>query len=80
MENLKSTIQKGNDVWIADTARLIGNVSLGNNCSVWYSAVIRADADAVILGERTNIQDGAIVHVDPGFPVQTGQLGCMQPF
>jgi carbonic anhydrase/acetyltransferase-like protein (isoleucine patch superfamily) len=72
MENLKSTIQKGNDVWIADTARLIGNVSLGNNCSVWYSAVIRADADAVILGERTNIQDGAIVHVDPGFPVQTG--------
>lgn len=72
MQHLKLPIQKGKDVWIADTARLIGNVKLGNHCSVWYSAVIRADADTVVLGDRTNIQDGAIVHVDPGFPVQTG--------
>ena len=72
MHHLNLSPQLGKDVWIADTARLIGNVTLGNHCSVWYSAVIRADGDAVILGDRTNVQDGAIVHVDPGFPVQTG--------
>ncbi|MCU0422594.1 MAG: gamma carbonic anhydrase family protein [Bacteroidia bacterium] len=63
----------GSNVWIADTARVIGNVSLGNSCSVWFGAVIRGDGDSITIDEQTNIQENAIVHVDPGFPVKIGR-------
>jgi carbonic anhydrase/acetyltransferase-like protein (isoleucine patch superfamily) len=63
---------KGERVFIADKATVIGKVSLGNDVSVWFGAVIRADGDKVIIGDRTNIQDNAVIHVDPGFPVTIG--------
>jgi carbonic anhydrase/acetyltransferase-like protein (isoleucine patch superfamily) len=69
---LKAPIQKGNDVWIADTARVFGMVQLGDSCSVWYGAVLRGDGDKIVVGNRTNIQDTCVVHVDPGFPVHIG--------
>jgi carbonic anhydrase/acetyltransferase-like protein (isoleucine patch superfamily) len=69
---LQKPITKGNEVWIADTARVFGRVYLGNNCSVWFGAVLRGDGDDIVVGERTNIQDTAVVHVDPGFPVHIG--------
>lgn len=49
-----------------------GDVSIGDESSVWYHAVLRGDADAIYIGERTNIQDNATVHVDKGFPVKIG--------
>lgn len=70
---LQTPIKKGNDVWIADTARVFGMVTLGNECSVWFGAVLRGDGDAIMVGNRSNIQENAVVHVDPGFPTQIGE-------
>lgn len=59
--------------WIADTARVVGNVQLGAESSIWFGAVIRGDqAEPVRVGERTNIQDGAVLHSDPGQPLTLG--------
>ena len=69
---INTPITKGNQVWIADTARVFGNVILGDECSVWFGAVLRGDADEIIIGNRTNIQENAVVHVDPGFPATIG--------
>lgn len=62
----------GKDVFIAPTATLIGNVVLGDEASVWFGAILRGDSDEIRIGPRTNLQDGVIVHVDPGVPVQIG--------
>lgn len=50
-------------VYIADGARLVGDVELAKDCSVWYNAVIRADDNPIKIGERTNIQDNCVLHV-----------------
>ena len=60
------------DVYIADTASVIGAVTIGPGSSVWSSAVIRADNDTVTIGARTNIQDSAVLHADPGEPLTIG--------
>lgn len=54
--------------FIADNAVVMGNVSLAVGVSVWYSAVVRADVERIEIGQYTNIQDGAILHGDPGKP------------
>ena len=69
---LSKPIQKGDNVFIAPNATVIGNVSLGNNCSVWFGAVLRADSDSITIGHRTNIQDNAVIHVDPNEPATIG--------
>jgi carbonic anhydrase/acetyltransferase-like protein (isoleucine patch superfamily) len=69
---LNIPIQKGKDVWIADTARVFGKVILGDECSVWFGAVLRGDNDTITLGHKTNVQENAVMHVDPGFPVTVG--------
>jgi carbonic anhydrase/acetyltransferase-like protein (isoleucine patch superfamily) len=69
---LQTPITKGEEVWIADTARVFGQVTLGNECSVWFGAVLRGDGDTIIVGNRTNIQENAVVHIDPGFPSTIG--------
>lgn len=71
-EILSQPIQKGKDVWIADTARVFGQVVLGDESSVWFGAVLRGDGDKIEIGDRSNIQENAVVHVDPGFPVHVG--------
>jgi carbonic anhydrase/acetyltransferase-like protein (isoleucine patch superfamily) len=58
--------------WAAPSADLIGDVRLGNRASVWFGAIIRADNTPILVGEDTNIQDGAIGHSDPGFPLTIG--------
>lgn len=52
----------GEDCFIAENATLIGEVVLGNQCSVWYQAVVRGDVHAITVGDRVNIQDGAVLH------------------
>lgn len=69
---LKRKPQLGKDVFIAPTATLIGNVELGDECSVWFGAVLRGDSDTITIGSRTNIQDNAVLHVDPNEPVSIG--------
>lgn len=53
--------------WVADSAQVIGNVDLGENASVWFGCVLRGDNELMRIGARCNIQDGAILHSDPGF-------------
>jgi len=56
-------------VWIAPGAVVIGNVILEEGASVWFNAVIRGDNEPVKIGPRCNIQDGCVLHSDPGFPL-----------
>jgi carbonic anhydrase/acetyltransferase-like protein (isoleucine patch superfamily) len=60
-------------VFIAPTAAVMGDVTLGENASVWYGAVLRGDMAPIIIGAQSNIQDGTIVHVDEGVPCVVGQ-------
>jgi carbonic anhydrase/acetyltransferase-like protein (isoleucine patch superfamily) len=59
---LEHTPQMGENCWLAETATVIGNVKMGNNCSVWYNAVVRGDVHEIILGNKVNVQDGAVIH------------------
>ena len=52
----------GQDSYIAENATIIGDVVLGDNCTVWFNAVIRGDVNAIRIGNKTNIQDGAVIH------------------
>ena len=61
------------NVYVAPDADIVGDVELEENCNVWYQAVIRGDADRIHIGRGTNIQDGSILHVDPGFPMEIGE-------
>ena len=62
----------GPGAWAAPSADLIGDVRLGPRASVWFGAVIRADNTPILIGEESNIQDGAIGHSDPGAPLTIG--------
>jgi len=64
--------QLGPGAWVAPSADLIGEVRLAARASVWFGAVVRADNTPIIVGEDSNIQDGAIGHSDPGFPLTIG--------
>lgn len=61
------------DAWIADTAVVLGNVSLGQGASVWFNAVLRGDKDRIVVGARTNVQDNVTIHLDPGKPTIVGE-------
>lgn len=61
------------DAWVADTADVIGDVVLKEGSSVWYQAVIRGDNEQIELGEGSNIQEGAVLHTDPGYPMCIGR-------
>jgi carbonic anhydrase/acetyltransferase-like protein (isoleucine patch superfamily) len=58
--------------YIHPSAIVIGNVTLGRDSSVWPTAVLRGDIASIVIGDETNVQDGVIVHVDYGVPVQVG--------
>ena len=61
------------EVYVADSADLIGSVVLKDKSSVWFNAVIRGDSDEIVIGEETNIQDSAEIHTDPGIRVVVGR-------
>jgi carbonic anhydrase/acetyltransferase-like protein (isoleucine patch superfamily) len=60
------------DAWVADSAQVIGRVSLAAGASVWYGAVLRGDNEWLALGERSNVQEGSVLHSDMGFPLTLG--------
>ncbi len=61
------------DHWIADSATVLGRVTLKRNASVWFGAVVRGDNDPVVIGENSNVQDGSILHTDIGQPLTIGK-------
>ena len=66
------TPQLGDGAWAAPSADLIADVRLGPRASVWFGAVIRADNTPIVIGEESNIQDGAMCHSDADFPLTIG--------
>lgn len=59
--------------WVAPNATVIGNVEIGEDASIWFGAVIRGDLDIIRIGRGCNIQDGSVLHTDPGIPLTLEQ-------
>ena len=60
------------EYWVAPSAVVVGNVVLKPGASVWFNAVLRGDNEPIVIGEGSNVQDGAVLHTDPGFPCTVG--------
>jgi carbonic anhydrase/acetyltransferase-like protein (isoleucine patch superfamily) len=58
--------------FVAENATLIGEVTLGEESSVWFGAVIRTEVEPILIGKQTNIQDNCVLHTDVGFPIRIG--------
>lgn len=58
--------------WIADSAQVVGRVTMAGDSSLWFNAVLRGDTEDIRIGVGTNVQDGSVVHADPGFPATLG--------
>lgn len=61
------------EYWIAPNAEVMGNVKLEKNASVWFGAVLRGDNELITIGENSNVQDGSVLHTDPGSPLTIGR-------
>jgi carbonic anhydrase/acetyltransferase-like protein (isoleucine patch superfamily) len=69
---LRKPPQLGHSVYIARGAVVVGDVSLGDHCSVWYNAVLRGDINRIVVGHHSNIQDNAVLHLADDFPCVVG--------
>jgi carbonic anhydrase/acetyltransferase-like protein (isoleucine patch superfamily) len=58
--------------WVASTATVVGNVHIAEDVSIWFNTVIRGDNEPIQIGARSNVQDGCVLHTDPGFPMRIG--------
>lgn len=72
LDGVKPEFPGEGEYWVADSATLIGRVRLKRETSVWFGAVLRGDNEWIELGERSQIQDNATLHTDPGFPMVIG--------
>lgn len=64
---------RGAEHFVAHNATVIGSVVLEDRTSVWFNSVVRGDAEQIIIGEGTNVQDGCVLHADPGMPLHIGR-------
>jgi carbonic anhydrase/acetyltransferase-like protein (isoleucine patch superfamily) len=65
--------QSSSENWVAPNATIIGDVTLEKNSSIWFNAVLRGDLENIHIGEGSNIQDGSVLHTDPGYPLKVGK-------
>jgi carbonic anhydrase/acetyltransferase-like protein (isoleucine patch superfamily) len=65
--------QLGAEVWVAESAQVMGAVHLGAQASVWFGATVRGDTETIRIGARSNIQDGSVLHADEGMPLDIGE-------
>ncbi len=68
----QARVQAQGDYWVADSAAVMGKVMLCQDASVWFNAVLRGDNELITVGVGSNVQDGAVLHTDPGFPLYIG--------
>lgn len=68
------TMRRVKDAYIADTARVLGDVELGKDVSIWYGVAIRGDVAKIVIGEGTNVQDNTVIHCDHGHPNVIGRF------
>jgi carbonic anhydrase/acetyltransferase-like protein (isoleucine patch superfamily) len=66
-------VSLGQNTYVAPGAHVMGKVTLHDNTSVWFNAVLRGDCDVIEVGEGSNVQDGAILHTDYGYPMHIGK-------
>jgi carbonic anhydrase/acetyltransferase-like protein (isoleucine patch superfamily) len=66
-------VQLQGRAFIAHNATVVGNVSIGHDVSIWFNVVIRGDSDLIAIADETNIQDGCVLHTDPGYPMSIGK-------
>ena len=67
------TFPENGAFWIAPGAQVMGNVTLAEDVSIWFNAVLRGDNEPITIGRGSNVQDGAVFHTDPGFPLVVGE-------
>ena len=67
----KSLKREGKN-WIAPNATIIGDIFIKNEASIWFNAVLRGDIEKITIGEGSNVQDGSVLHTDPGCPLTVG--------
>ncbi len=65
----RKVVVQGGEWYVAANAAVIGSVGIGNQASIWFGVTIRGDSERITIGERTNIQDGSVLHADPGSPL-----------
>ena len=68
----KTKVRAEGNYWVADSAVVVGNVLLKQDASVWFNAVVRGDNDLITIGVGSNVQDGSVLHTDPGHPLVIG--------
>ncbi|MEL7450364.1 MAG: gamma carbonic anhydrase family protein [Pseudomonadota bacterium] len=66
-------VTMGDGAWVAPSADVMGKVELRDGASVWFQAVLRGDNELILIGERSNVQDGCVLHTDPGYPLTLGE-------
>lgn len=59
--------------WVAESATVVGQVEVGDDVGIWYGAVLRGDNDRIVVGAGSNVQDGCVLHTDPGYPLDIGE-------
>ena len=63
----------GQNAWVADSAQVVGKVTLEENASVWFGTIIRGDSEHITIGRNSNVQDGSVLHADEGVPLTLGE-------
>ena len=71
LENKK--VKNAGENWVAPNASIIGDVTLEKNTSIWFNTTLRGDVENIYVGEGSNIQDGSVLHTDPGYPLRIGK-------
>ena len=69
----KKKVKNNGDNWVAPNAVVIGDVTLEKNTSIWFNATLRGDIENIYVGEGSNVQDGSVLHTDPGYPLKIGK-------
>lgn len=73
IDGLRPSLPEDGSSWVAPSADVIGDARLGRGVGIWFGAVIRADNTPILVGDRTNIQEGAMLHSDPDSPLTVGE-------
>jgi len=68
----RKVVTRGNH-WVADNATVIGSVVLDKDVSIWFNALVRGHNDLITIGENSQVQEGSVLHADPGFPLTLGR-------
>ena len=66
-------VKNNGENWVAPNASVIGDVTLDKNTSIWFNAVLRGDIENIYIGIGSNVQDGSVLHTDPGYPIKIGK-------